>query len=289
VQCHTTLLNTRQLFIMHDQLPSIAGTKAVTLPEAVEWNERGYGVFWVINDFVGDRLSQNLQHINAWFFEIDDLPKSEQWLLIEQGLIPSLIVESKNSLHVYFFARKASRDSFDEVQGRVIHFYGSDPKIKDPLRLMRAPGFNHLKNPQEPYPVRVVWSSDVTYTPDMMRYFFSQIPQGEAIFKEDAPARVALSPEAKQYFASIFEHNQMELLKALSGTKWVKGEVYSFKPQNNGKYNIHVNGNSTHCFIDAQGKIGAVNGGPTIWQWLKWFGHKPEDIKQAIKEVVGLC
>lgn len=284
----STSLNTRPLFILHDQIPGIAGHVPVNQTEAEEWNKRGYGVYWVINDFVGIRLKQNLTHINAWFFEIDDIPKAEQWLLVEQGLVPSLIVDSKKSLHVYFFSRNATPDSFEEIQNRLIGFYGSDQKIKDPLRLMRAPGYLHQKDISSPYPVRIVWSYDVTYTEEMMRLYFPEIttpnPQ-----KEEATARVNISPEARNYFDQLFSMDQRELLLRLSGTKWVRGEQYSFRPARGDHFNIFVNGQNTHCFIDSEGKIGAVNGGPTIWQWLKWFGWSGKEIKEAIKETVGIC
>lgn len=281
-------MENRKLFMIHDAHPDVAGAKPVEADVASYWNQAGFGVFWVVNDFIGERLVQNLKGIKAWFFEVDDVPKAEQWPLIEAGLVPSLIVETKRSYHVYFYARNADLESFGEIQNRLIHYYGGDEKIKDPLRLMRAPGFFHMKDPNEPFLVKTVWSHHITYTPQMMTYFYPEVPEVKVEI-ENSPARIEVPKEKRLFFDHLFEMDQMELLKLFSGTKWVNGESYQFKPTSHGKYNIVVDGKPTHCFIDEQRKIGAVKGGPTIYQWLRWFGYPKDVVRAAIQEVVGLC
>lgn len=287
------LLN-RRLFIMHDRNPGLIGAKEVTAKEAKKWNEQGYGVFWCVNDFDGpERRSSNLTEINACFFEIDGKSKSHQLALIEQGLYPSLVVESKNSYHVYFFVKQAEIFTFEAIQKRLISFYSSDQKIRDPLRLLRAPGFQHLKDPSDPFDVRVIWSGNIggepiVYSAASLLYFYPEIDQRDV---DRGVAKLRLPDTSNKnfdYFDQLYNLDHLSVLQAFSGTKWVNGEVYTFKNNRNGKHNISVNGKPTHCFIDKDGRIGAVNGGPTIWQWLKWFGHDKAMIKQAIKEVLGV-
>lgn len=268
--------------MFHDQHPEIVGAKQIHASQAEKWNKMGYGIFWVINDFRTNRTAENLTKVNAWFFEIDDKPKHYQLALIEKGLIPSLIVESKNSFHVYFFANTNSKDSFEEIQERLIRYYDSDQKIKDPLRLMRAPGYNHMKNPDDPYRCEVVWHRPITYTAKVMRYFY---PAEEV--KEVDSFKSKITPQEYDLFKTLYDMDHKKVLESFSGTSWVNGERYSFREHRNGKTNIMVNNKSTHCFIDANGRIGACGGGPTIWQWLKWFNHDGKAIRRAINEVLG--
>jgi len=276
-------LKARPLFMLHDQHSDVSGARPCTPDEAALWNKRGYGIHWVINDFEGERLQDNCKKINAWFFEIDDQPKYYKLALIEKGLIPTLIVETKHSYHTYSFTKNASRDSFEDVQKRLIHFYKSDTKIKDPLRLMRAPGFKHLKDPASPFDCSIVWHRpEISYTTRVMKYFYKA--------EEEEQKSVSLAPLTKDesdFFELLYNMDHKAVLERFSGTHWVGGETYRFKELRSGKVNILVNCKTTHCFIDEAGRIGACGGGPTIWQWLKWFNHDGKSIRRAIKEVLG--
>ena len=277
-------ITARPLFMLHDQHSDVSGAKAIAHSEASAWNKRGYGIFWTVNDFEGDRQSDSCRKINAWFFEIDDKPKYYQLALIEKGLIPSLIIETKNSYHTYFFAKSASIDSFEDVQRRLIHFYKSDPKIKDPVRLMRAPGFKHMKNPAEPFDCKIIWHRpEISYTTKVMRYYY----KAEEVVTKPTEKVQSVTQEESDFFELLYNMDHRVVLEHFSGTHWVGGERYLFKELRSGKTNILVNGKTTHCFIDEAGRIGACGGGPTIWQWLKWFNHDGATIRKAIKEVLG--
>jgi len=283
-------LETRKLFIMNDRSPDVAGAMPADEAKAKKWNKLGYGVFWAMNDFDGERLAKNTTKINAWFFENDTLSKPQQLALLDMGLYPSLVVESKRSFQAYFFAREGDQKSFTDIQSRLIHFYGGDEKIKDPLRLMRAPGYKHMKDISDPFDVKVIWRASfcgcpIRYSPRVMQSFY-KLPKK----KEATPTAVQELEKSGslEYFDLLYNMDHEKVLKDFSGTAWVKGEKYTFKDNRNGKHNILVNGKSTHAFIDAEGRIGAVNGGPTIYQWLKWFGHDYPQIRKATMEVLGV-
>ena len=87
----------------------------------------------------------------ACFAECDDRPISEQHALLDAcPLPPSIRVETKKSVHAYWLLAGDNpgdvyADDWREVQRRLIAYFGSDDKIKNPARLMRLPGFDHLK------------------------------------------------------------------------------------------------------------------------------------------------
>lgn len=282
-------LNNTRYYLLNDQDPGVVGARECpNLSIAREWNQRGYGVFWTVNSFSGDRLVENLESINSWFFELDHGTKGHQLGMIELGLYPSLVIESKNGFHCYFFAKRASIDTWHIIQSRLIDYYKSDPKIKDPLRLLRAPGFYHMKNPNEPYMVKTISHSNIIYPPEVMLYYFPPTEKEEDFKQLKQRPKEVIKDSDLNYFDKIYNLDHKDVLTKFSGTKWVGGETYHFKDNKNGKYNIYVNGKSTSCFIDQDGRIGAVGGGPTIWQWLKYFHLSNKEIKQAIKEVLNV-
>lgn len=283
-------LDNTRYFILNDQDPGIVGgVECPNLTIAREWNQRGYGVFWTVNSFSGDdRLVQNLSSINSWFFELDQDTKGHQLGRIELGLYPSLVIESKNGFHCYFFAKRATIDTWHIIQSRLINYYKSDPKIKDPLRLLRAPGFYHMKNPSDPFLVKTVSHTNIIYPPEVMLYYFPPTKSEEDFQQLKQKPKEVIKDSDLDYFDMIYNLDHKDVLTKFSGTNWVSGERYTFKDNRNGKLNIYVNGKSTSCFIDSEGRIGAVGGGPTIWQWLRYFGHSNREIKQAIKEVLNV-
>lgn len=256
----------------------------VTESEARKLNEKGYGVFWSVNKFGEYRRTECLSQIRAWHVDIDGLPKVDQVRLINSSPIyPSKVIESKNGYHIYFNAQNASLFAHKYVlKGLCQHFHG-DQRAAIVTALLRAPGFKHWKDQDSPFVVREVFSSGLSYTESQMRYFFPfEMKDKEIVTPRYNKKHIGPIDDLTDFLNNLdCEYG----LKVLSGTSHVNGEVYSFKPTVGGKLNILVNGKSTSCFIDADKRIGAVPGGPTLWQWLKYYGHNDSKIYSIIKEL----
>jgi hypothetical protein len=116
-------------------------------PALVEaWRELNHsrGIYFVVN--AGGDRDPDITRINAFFAEIDDLPLSEQHARFDAcPLPPSIRVQTLKSVHAYWLAAPGcSIEEWREIQARLIHFFESDPKIKNPARVMRLPGFYHV-------------------------------------------------------------------------------------------------------------------------------------------------
>ena len=136
--------------------------------DAARGNRKGYGIFWVVNDFEGARKKENLKKINYWFCDIDDGTKEEQRKRIEDLLIPpTFVIETKNGYHCYWgVSGTATLDNFEKIEQGLITLLNGDKHCKDPLRLLRCPMYYHMKNPAKPFLVDYVQElgSDKEYT-----------------------------------------------------------------------------------------------------------------------------
>ncbi|AFY86707.1 VapE domain-containing protein [Chroococcidiopsis thermalis] len=128
-----------------------------------ENNAKGYGIFVTINRTKGmRRRKEDVTAIRALFIDLDkEIP--QQW-----HLEPSIIVKtSGNKGHAYWLLDKPSTEleKFKTYQKRLIHYYKSDIVIHDLPRVMRLPGYWHLKG--EPTMVSLSkCDSGVRYTLD---------------------------------------------------------------------------------------------------------------------------
>jgi hypothetical protein len=102
------------------------------------------GLYFVVNQ--GGDCDDEITRITAFFAEADDGSISEQHARLDAcPLPPSVRVETLKSVHAYWLAAPGCAvEEWREVQRRLIHYFGSDPKIKNPSRVMRLPGFNHV-------------------------------------------------------------------------------------------------------------------------------------------------
>lgn len=277
----------RQLYALHDSDPAIQereGMRSISNENAVLLNAKGWGIHWAVNKFQGRRQAVRLSKINSWICDIDEGCKESQWERIQGSpLFPSMIVETKNGYHIYFNAKKATIDSWREIAVRLIDFFGGDPIAKDVTRTLRAPGFFHLKDPNDPFLVSIKYQSDVVYTPEDMLFAFPSIPEEPQAKK---PERIVV--EGDDLTSKLDALDCEYALKRLSGTAYVNGEVYTFQRGSGSNLNIVVNGKSTSCFIDADKRIGATPGGPTIFQWLRYFGHSDQHIYEILKQEFGI-
>ena len=212
---------------------------------------------------------------------MDNGSKSEQFCLIENSLTPSLVIESKNGFHAYWHISDGTADAWQEiVEFRLCPHFNGDLKAKDYCRVLRAPGYNHLKDPTDPFPVRVVFESNNIYRSQTLLDCFPS--KQKDVCKKEMRRHIGANGTALS--EKIYNMDCIEALSRLSGTAEVAGETYSFRSNGNNKHNIIVNGKSTSCFIDEQGRIGASPGGPTIWRWLMYFNHTNKQIVEIMKK-----
>ena len=86
------------------------------------------------------------------------------------------------------------------------------------------------------------------------------------------------------FWERVFNLDCRHALATLSGDSMVRGEVFTFTPTRDGKCNVLVNGAGTSVWVDANGRIGSLSkGGPTIAQWLRWYGNDWRSIVDTIK------
>lgn len=274
----------------------------VTVDRAHELNKKGYGIFVSINDFkTPQRRIANLKRVVSWAIDIDDAPKEEQVERLRNGLTPSLVVESKRSLHAYWRAKDATLEDLDKTKqawelvqaDRLIPFYKADKNAKDIARVLRMPGFYHMKNPSEPFLVSKIWEFNVSYTLQQMLMFYPDAnfkKKQEQEIKKTIRETTHIKTAGDSFWEKAYSIDCETGLNRLSGHASVAGEVFTFKQNNSGTKNIIVNGKSTSSWIDKNGRIGSMSkGGPSIVQWLRWYNHSWVDTVKIIKEVFPEC
>lgn len=147
-------------------------------------------------------------------------------------------------------------------------------------RVLRTPGFFQHKYGR--FPIRKIEENRVSYQEREMLDFYQIAGKW---FEQDS--NNATSPTDNE-LRRICDMDSEHLLRALSGHPIVNGEVFSFAYQANGNKNIIVNNTPTSCFIDRHGRIGSrMKGGPTIFQWLKYYGRTNSEIAFTLKSLFG--
>lgn len=103
-----------------------------------------HGIYFVVN--AGGDSDADVTRFNAFFAEKDDATIEEQHTMLDAAPIsPSLRIETKKSVHAYWLlSGDCEAEQWREVQLRLIAYFKSDPKIKNPSRVMRVPGFDHV-------------------------------------------------------------------------------------------------------------------------------------------------
>lgn len=281
----------RQWYKLHDS-PTDERRNLGSLPirpaEASKAQGEGFGVFWTNNVFIGQRRKSDINRVLSWAIDIDEGTKEQQRERIKKFLVPSCIIESKNGYHCYWYTddQEPDGDSYRSfIEDYFLENLMGDPKAKDIARILRVPYTKHLKDPNDPFTIEVAYDSNKKYDKRTIIKHFPQSKKKQQQIKVREKMRSILSTDSdKDLFSKIYDMDHMAALQRLSGTDYVQGETFTFKPTTRGNYNIWVNNKSTSCFIDSDNKIGSSEGGPTIWQWLKYYGHSDKKIYQIMKE-----
>lgn len=125
-------------------------------------NEANRGIFFVVNS--GGNSDRKINKINAQFFECDTLSLEEQLENISKfPLEPSIIVQTKKSLHVYFLIKNGKVEKFRDIQKKLAKHFNGDGSCINESRVMRVPGFYHCK--EEPVRVKCIkFNQNLFYT-----------------------------------------------------------------------------------------------------------------------------
>lgn len=130
-----------------------------TLRESADWlvreNDKGAGIYWMVNRGNGEgRSLESVIEVCAVFVDLDGAPLDPVALCPSP---PHAILESSPERYQAFWRVKdCPLDYFSPVQSALAERFGGDPAIKDLPRVMRVPGFLHLKG--EPWRVKVIGS-----------------------------------------------------------------------------------------------------------------------------------
>jgi hypothetical protein len=145
----------------------------------------GAGVFVTINETDGQgRKAQNIKRIRAVFVDLDGSPLQP---VLACALEPHIVIESSpRRWHCYWIVAGLALDQFAAVQKAIIARFGGDKAVHDLPRVMRLPGFWHLK--AEPFRCRVHGISDrLPYTAEQILAEFPP-PQPKARAKANGAA-----------------------------------------------------------------------------------------------------
>lgn len=118
------------------------------IPMLVEKNDAGAGVFISVNEMAGHRSKDNTALIRGVHADLDS-GKPEDLKRLESRLTPTAVVESSSGRYQVYYLIDAGELSPSDAVGINKHFvakYGADKAATDISRLLRLPGFRHMKN-----------------------------------------------------------------------------------------------------------------------------------------------
>jgi hypothetical protein len=239
------------------------------------WNKKNYGIFWSINSFKhGKRVKENLLKINSWAVDIDEGTKQEQLEKINKApLLPSMLIETKNGYHVYWFSRDGSEENYRNiVERRLVYFFNSDIRAKDICRVLRVPNFYHCKDSNNKFLIKLVYKNQLSYYEREMMSFFRPKPTEIKIQKEQRFL-------GDDFWTKVGSMDCEIALQTISGTEAVGMERIEIR-----KKQIFVNNKSTSSWIDENGYIGSYdNGGPSIANWIWWYHRDWKRVAELLK------
>lgn len=116
----------------------------------LSYNQQGYGIFMCINAMNGQgNTLEHVEHIRTHVVDMDDLFTSQaayQRAVSSQPLPHLAVQSSPNKFHVYWLVEPyVGNDFYTTQQRKLAQLYDGDKQIIDACRVMRVPGFYHLK------------------------------------------------------------------------------------------------------------------------------------------------
>lgn len=155
---------------------NMRGTLNQLYQTLVDYNNQGYGIFACINAMNGQGYElQNVEYIRTHVVDLDnELSSHAGFENAKQAGASFAVQTSANKYHVYFKVYPYTGNEFFTLQQRKLaQFYDGDKSIIDATRVMRVPGFNHMKGDAQP--VQLIQLSNAVYTSDQIGQMLAHI------------------------------------------------------------------------------------------------------------------
>ena len=129
------------------------GTLSEHAEKLAALQQRGAGVFVMINEGDGKgRAERNVTRVRAHFVDLDGAPIQP---VLEAPVPPHIMVESSpGKWHAYWLVSECALPDFKPKQQTMAAQFEGDPSVCDLPRVLRIPGFWHLKG--KPFQTRLV-------------------------------------------------------------------------------------------------------------------------------------
>jgi hypothetical protein len=118
------------------------------LPSLSELNERGAGIFVARNQCSGQRCEKNITRIRGVHADLDKVSE-EQLNAVMDVLQPSIVVRSSPGRYQLYWqlaeGEILSKEETKAINQCLAREHGADPAAVDASRLLRLPGFKHMK------------------------------------------------------------------------------------------------------------------------------------------------
>jgi hypothetical protein len=138
------------------------GKLADLLPKLIELQGSGAGIYATIQEAgPWGCKAENVEKVRVLAVDLDQNGEDGLALVMAARRRPHMVVEtSPNKFHCYWRVEGAPTDPeiYREAQLRLARIFGGDPKINDLARVMRVPGFLHLKD--TPFRSRIIYEDD---------------------------------------------------------------------------------------------------------------------------------
>lgn len=147
--------------------------------ELTNWNQSGFGIAVCINETDGlGRSKENIKRIRALWLDDDGVAKTDF------PLEPSMVVQTSHvrlskRYHYYWLvedgwlADEQGQNDFRVVMQALADRFGGDKSAIDISRVLRLPGFNHVKS--EPQLVKLIHDGGTRYSRQQLLHAFGAL------------------------------------------------------------------------------------------------------------------
>ena len=120
----------------------------VMLPNLQAFNDKGAGIFIARNQCSGHRTEKNVTRVRGVHADLDGV-SDDQLAALAACLQPTIVVQSSEIGRYQLYWQLAEAEILDKLEAKAINQslvpFGADPAAVDVSRLLRLPGFKHMK------------------------------------------------------------------------------------------------------------------------------------------------